>query len=78
MVLDSCWQVLKSEWAQPGVFHVCFCVKQSCASVVGVSWLQSVWINKQDWKPSGHFVLDRGGWVRGRESKRGNTRTLTH
>lgn len=74
MVLDSCWQVWKSEWAQPGVFHVCFCVKQSCACVLGVSWLQSVWINMQDWKPSGHFVLDRGGRVRGRESKE----TLAH
>lgn len=52
----------------------CVCVKQSCACVVGVSWLQSVWINMQDWKPSGHFVLDRGGRVRGRESKE----TLAH
>lgn len=29
--------------------------------MVGVSWLQSVWINMQDWKPSGHFVLEREG-----------------
>lgn len=60
--------------------HACFCVKQSRAPVVGVSWLQSVWINMQDWKPSGHFVLDRGGEVSERdgEGERVREETLTH
>lgn len=66
MDLDSCWQVLESAWARIGVFTR---VKQSRAPAVGVLWLQSVWINMQDWKPSGHFVLDRGGEVSERDGE---------